>query len=169
VRFGAQRRDGHAHTAEGGRVMSVKVILRADLQGLGKRGDIVDVSDGYARNYLLPNGHAFKATDGAVSQAGAMRRARDQRDAHDREGAQAIATTLVAKIITIPAKAGPDGKLYGSVTPSDVVEAIAEQTNISLDRKQLHMDPIKSLGEHSVSAKLHTAVEFPIRVEVVKR
>ena len=149
--------------------MSVKVILRADLQGLGKRGDIVDVSDGYARNFLLPNGHAFKASEGAVTQAGAMRRARDLRDAHAREGAQAIATALVAKIITIPAKSGPDGKLYGSVTSADVVEAIAAQTNINLDRKQLHMDPIKSLGEHSVSAKLHSAVEFPITVEVVKR
>jgi large subunit ribosomal protein L9 len=149
--------------------MSVKVILRADLQGLGKRGDIVDVADGYARNFLLPNGHAFKATDGAVAQAGAMRRARDLRDAHDREGAQAIATKLVAKVITITAKSGPDGKLYGSVTTADVAEAIAEQTGINLERRQIHMEPIKSLGEHSVSAKLHSAVEFPITVEVVKR
>jgi large subunit ribosomal protein L9 len=149
--------------------MSIKVILRADLQGLGKRGDIVDVADGYARNFLLPNGHAFKATDGAVAQAGAMRRARDLRDAHDREGAQAIATKLVAKVITITAKSGPDGKLYGSVTTADVAEAIAEQTGINLERRQIHMEPIKSLGEHSVSAKLHSAVEFPITVEVVKR
>jgi large subunit ribosomal protein L9 len=149
--------------------MSTKVILRADLQGLGKRGDIVDVSDGYARNFLLPKGHAFTATDGAVSQAGAMRRARDLRDAHEREGAQAIATKLVAKVITIAAKSGPDGKLYGSVTSADVATAIEAQTGISLERKQLHMDPLKSLGEHSVSAKLHSAVEFPIRIEVVKR
>ena len=127
------------------------------------------MADGYARNFLLPNGHAFKATDGAVSQAGAMRRARDLRDAHDREGAQAIATKLVAKVITITAKSGPDGKLYGSVTTADVAEAIAEQTGINLERKQIHMEPIKSLGEHSVSAKLHSAVEFPITVEVVKR
>ncbi len=149
--------------------MTTKVILRADLQGLGKRGDIVDVSDGYARNFLLPKGHAFTATDGAVSQAGAMRRARDLRDAHDREGAQAIATKLVAKVITIAAKSGPDGKLYGSVTSADVATAIEAQTGITLERKQLHMDPLKSLGEHSVSAKLHSAVEFPIRIEVVKR
>ena len=149
--------------------MSVKVILRADRQGLGKRGDIVDVADGYARNYLLPKGHAFKATDGAVTQAGAMRRARDLRDAHDREGAQAIATRLVAKVITISAKSGPDGKLYGSVTSADVVDAIAAQANIQLERKQIHMEPIKSLGEHSIAAKLHSAVEFPITVEVVKR
>ena len=149
--------------------MSVKVILRADMKGLGKRGDIVEVADGHARNFLLPGGHAFAASEGAVSQAGAMRRARDLRDTHDRESAQTIATALVAKIITISAKAGPDGKLFGSVTPADVADAIAEQTHIELDRKQLHMDPIKSLGDHSVSAKLHSAVEFPIRIEVVRK
>jgi large subunit ribosomal protein L9 len=149
--------------------MTVKVILREDLQGVGKRGDIVEVADGYARNFLLPKGHAFTATDGAVAQAGAMRRARDLRDAQDRDSATAIATALVPKIITIPAKSGQDGKLYGSVTAADVVAAIEEQTNIALDRKQLHMEPIKTIGEHSVSAKLHSAVEFPITVEVVKK
>jgi len=149
--------------------VSVKVILREDMKGVGKRGDIVDVSDGYARNFLLPKGHAFVATDGAVSQAGAMRRARDLRDAQDRDSATSIATALVPKIITISAKSGQDGKLYGSVTAADVVAAIEEQTNIALDRKQLHMDPIKTIGEHSVSAKLHSAVEFPIRIDVVKK
>jgi large subunit ribosomal protein L9 len=92
----------------------VRVILRNDLAGLGKRGDIVDVADGHARNYLLPKGHAMKATDGAVSQAKAMRRARDLRDAADRESAQSIASALVARTIVIPAKAGSEGKLFGS-------------------------------------------------------
>ncbi len=149
--------------------MSVKLVLRDDLKGIGKRGDIVEVSDGYARNFLLPKGFAFVATDGAVNQAGAMRRARDLRDAQDRDSATSIATALVPKVIVIPAKAGKDGRLYGSVTAADVVAAIEEQTNIALDRKQLHMEPIKTLGEHSVSAKLHSAVEFPIRLEVVTR
>jgi large subunit ribosomal protein L9 len=149
--------------------MSVRVILRDDLKGVGKRGDIVEVADGYARNFLLPKGHAFTATDGAVTQAGAMRRARDLRDAQDRDSATAIASALVPKIIQISVKSAHDGKLYGSITAADVVEAIEEQTNISLDRKQIHMDPIKTLGEHSVSAKLHSAVEFPIRIEVTKR
>ena len=147
----------------------MKLLLRSDVEGVGKRGDIVDVSDGYARNFLIPKGHAFVATDGAVSQAGAMRRARDLRDTQDRDSATTIATTLVPKIITISAKAAGDGKLYGSVTAADVVAAIEEQTSISLDRKQLHMEPIKTLGEHSISAKLHSAVEFPIRIEVVKK
>ena len=149
--------------------MSTKIILRSDIDKLGKRGDIVEVSDGHFRNYLSPRGLAIKATDGAVSQANAMRRARDLRDATDREGAQAIASKLVAKTITIPVKAGPEGRLYGSVTAADVAEAIEEQTGISIDRKQLNVPAIKAVGEHSVTAKLHSAVEFPITLEITAR
>lgn len=145
----------------------MKVILRNDLEGLGKRGDIVEVADGYGRNYLLPRGIAFLATPGAVDQAARMRRARDLRDSQDREAAQTIATTLVPKVITIPAKAGQEGKLFGSVTSSDVVAAVREQTGIELDRRQLETEPIKSVGQHTVTAKLHRDVSFPITVEVV--
>lgn len=145
----------------------MKVILRNDLDGLGKRGDIVDVADGYGRNYLLPRGMAFLATAGAVDQAARMRRARDLRDSQDREAAQTVATTLVPKIITIAAKAGYEGKLFGSVTTADVVEAVREQTGISLDRRQVETEPIKALGQHTVTAKLHSTVSFPITVEVV--
>jgi len=102
----------------------MRVILRRDLGGLGKRGDIVDVADGYGRNYLLSRGLALKATEGAVDQAAKMRRSRDLRDAHDREAAQTVATTLVPKIITIAAKSGSEGKLFGSITVADVVDAV---------------------------------------------
>ncbi|HEY7628544.1 MAG TPA: 50S ribosomal protein L9 [Ilumatobacteraceae bacterium] len=147
----------------------MRVILRSDRKGLGKRGDIVEVSDGHARNFLLPRGHALVASEGAVTQAAAMRRSRDLRDAQDREGAQTIAATLVAKVITIPAKSGSEGKLYGSVTAADVAHAVEQQTSVVLDRKQLHMEPIKSLGTHTVTAKLHSDVEFPITVDVVTK
>ena len=147
----------------------MKVILREDRQGLGKRGDIVEVSDGYARNFLLLKGRAIKATDGAVEQAGRMRRARDLRDAADREGAQAIASKLVATVINIEMKAGAEGKLFGSVTAADVAEAIEAQTGISIERKQLHIDHVKALGTHTATAKLHADVEFPITVEVTKK
>jgi large subunit ribosomal protein L9 len=147
----------------------MRVILRSDRKGLGKRGDIVEVSDGHARNFLLPKGHALVASDGAVSQAAAMRRSRDLRDAQDRESAQTIAATLVAKVITIPAKSGTEGKLYGSVTAADVVEAVEQQTKIVLDRKNVHMDPIKTLGSHQITAKLHADVEFPITVDVISK
>jgi large subunit ribosomal protein L9 len=147
----------------------MKVILRNDLAGVGKRGDIVEVADGYGRNYLLPKGHAIVASDGAVSQAKAMRRARDLRDAADRESAQTIASALVARTITIQAKAGGEGKLFGSVTTGDIAQAIHEQANISIDRKKLHVEQIKSLGTYSVAVKLHSDVEFPVSVEVVKK
>lgn len=145
----------------------MKVILRSDLANVGKRGDIVDVSDGFGRNYLLPRGLAIVATDGAVEQAAKMRRARDLRDASDREAAQTIATTLVPKIIEISAKAGSEGRLFGSVTAADVVAAVEQQTGVSLDRRQLEVEAIKSTGQHTVTAKLHTDVAFPITIEVV--
>ena len=146
----------------------MKLILRNDLAGVGKRGDIVEVADGYARNYLLPKGFALVATDGAVNQAKSMRRARDLRDAADRESAQTIASALVARTIKITAKAGAEGKLFGSVTTGDIAQAIHEQANISIDRKKLHVEQIKSLGMYSVAVKLHSDVEFPVSVEVVK-
>lgn len=145
-----------------------KLILRSDLAGIGKRGDIVEVSDGHARNYLIPQGLAMVATDGAVSQAKAMRRSRDLRDAADRESAQTIASALVARTITITQKAGAEGRLFGSVTSGDIAQAIHAQANISIDRKKINVEPIKTLGTYSVAVKLHSDVEFPVNVEVVK-
>ena len=145
----------------------MKVILRADVDGLGKRGDIVEVAAGYGRNFLLPRSLAFVASDGAVDQAAKMRRARDLRDASDREAAQTVATTLVPKVITISAKAGHEGKLFGSVTTADVVDAVREQTGVELERRQLDSEPLKTIGQHVVTAKLHSDVSFPITVEIV--
>src|SRR5262245_3938485 len=129
----------------------MKVILRSDIAKVGKRGDIIDVSDGYARNFLFPKGLAMKATDGAVQQAASMRRARDLRDAQDRSAAEEVARRLVAKVITIPAKAGTEGRLFGSVTAADIVEAVEKQAGVVIDRRKLVLaDPIKSLGSHQV-------------------
>lgn len=143
-----------------------KVILRADVSGLGKRGDIVEVADGFSRNYLLPRSLAISATPGAVGQAKAMRRARDLRDAQDREAAQEIARTLVTRTVAIKAKAGTEGRLFGSVTAADVVDAIAAQTGIQLEKRQVRLDPIKTTGSHSVGIKLHADVEFPVSLEI---
>lgn len=145
----------------------MKVILRSDLDGLGKRGDIIEVADGHARNFLLPKGHAITASDGAVEQAGRMRRARDQRDSSAREAATHIASTLVPKVIQVTAKAGPEGKLFGSVTASDIVEAVKAQTDIELERRQLEVELIKTTGQHTVTASLHADVSFPITIDVV--
>jgi large subunit ribosomal protein L9 len=145
----------------------MKVILRSDLDGLGKRGDIVEVADGHARNFLFPKGHAIVASDGAIEQAGRMRSARDQRDSSAREAATLIASTLVPKVITVAVKAGPEGKLFGSVHAADIVEAVKEQTDIELDRRQLEVDIIKTTGQHTVTASLHNDVSFPITIDVV--
>jgi len=145
----------------------MKLILRSDLARVGKRGDIIEVADGYARNYLLPRQLAIRATDGAVEQAAKMRRSRDIRDASDKEASQSIASALVPKVIEISAKAGREGKLFGSVTAADVVEAISAQTGIDLDRKSLEIDTIKTLGSHTVTARLHADVSFPIRLDIV--
>ncbi len=147
--------------------MAAKVILREDVANLGKRGDICEVSDGYARNFLLPKGLAMRANDGAIAQAGSMRRARDVRDAQERGEAEAVASKLVPRTITVKAKAGPEGRLFGSVTAADIVEAVEAQTGIVLDRRRLLLaEPIKQIGTHSVAVKLHADVEFPVTVDV---
>jgi large subunit ribosomal protein L9 len=146
----------------------VRVVLRADVQAVGKRGDIVEVADGYARNLLLPTGQAMIATPGVVSQAGAMRRSRDMRDAKDREGSEAIARRLVPIVIRIEARSGSEGRLFGSVTTSDIVEAVKSQANVELDtRKLLSDEPIRTLGTHEVGVRLHPEVEFRLTIEVV--
>jgi large subunit ribosomal protein L9 len=146
----------------------VKLILKADIAGVGHRGDIVDVADGYGRNYLVPKGMAMLATGGAEAQAKAMRRARDVRDAVDREAAEEVAKTLVATTILITAKAGPEGKLFGSVAAADIVDAVRQQSGVELDRKQLVLEEhIKEVGTHQVFAKLHSDVSFPLTIEVV--
>ena len=146
----------------------MKLVLRADVDQVGKKGDIVDVADGYGRNFLVPKGLAFLASPGVTAQAAAMRRSRDLRDANDRAAAEEVARTLVPRVVTITARASGEGKLFGSVTTTEIAEAVTAQTGVELDRRKLHLDePIKSLGQHLVPAKLHADVEFPITVEVV--
>ena len=146
----------------------MQVVLRADVEGVGKKGDVLVVADGFARNFLIPKGRAIKATPGGQRQADAMRRSRDVKDAREREGAEAVARSLVPEVIRIPAKAGSEGRLFGSVTPADVAEAVAAQTGVELDRRKLRIDePIKTLGSHEVPVKLHGDVEFRLNVEVV--
>lgn len=145
----------------------MKVILRADVERVGKKGDILDVADGYARNFLVPKGLAFKASDGAVAQAQAMRRSRDIKDAAERSAAEDVARQLVPKVIAVSARAGGEGRLFGSITAADVVEAVQAQTGIELDRRKVSLEePIREVGTHRVNVKLHSDVEFPVTVEV---
>lgn len=146
----------------------MELILRNDVQGVGQRGDLVTVADGYARNYLLPKGWAFEATAGSHAQAEAMRRKRQLADAAARSAAEDVAKTLVSRAITVSAKTSSGERLFGSVTPADVAAAIQAQVDIEVDPHNLHVEePIRTVGTHEVHAKLHHDVEFPVTVEVV--
>jgi len=147
----------------------MRVVLHADVEGVGTKGEVVDVADGHARNLLLPSGRAVKATAGAEAQAQGMRRRRSVRDASDRAAAEEIAKILVPMTVTVRAKsASGEGRLFGSVGTADVADAIRSVTGIVLDRRKLVLDePIKETGEFQLTARLHPSVQFPVRIEVV--
>lgn len=147
---------------------NLKVILREDVDGLGNRGDVVEVSKGYLRNFLEPLSLAIPATEGAQGQATAMRKAHATRDAAARESAEEIARVIVSKEVVVTAQAGETGKLFGSITAADISEAVLDQAGIEIDRKAIRLDdPIKELGDYHVMARLHSSVEFPINLKVV--
>ena len=146
----------------------MKVVLRHDIDGVGRRGDIVEVADGYARNYLFPGGHGIAATSGVESQAASMRRARDLREARDREAAQAKAKVLAGATLRLVARAGSSGKLFGSVGVADVAQAARDQKGVELERHQVLLDePIKALGTYEVPVRLYGDVGTAVMVEVV--
>ncbi|MFV0526343.1 MAG: 50S ribosomal protein L9 [Acidimicrobiales bacterium] len=146
----------------------MRVVLHERVDGLGQRGDIVEVADGHARNMLIPKGLAQQASPGVEAQAAAMKKAWEVSNARQRKAAEDIAKVLVATTVEIPMRSGGDGRLFGSVTAADVAEAIHNQVDIDLDRKTVHLDePIRSLGTHVVTVKAHPEVEFPVSVSVV--
>ena len=143
-------------------------MLRDDVENIGRKGDLIEVTDGFARNYLVPRGLAMKATKGVVQQAEAMRRNREARDARDREAAQALADQLTGQRIELRARAGEGGRLFGSVTSADVVDAVRAQTGVELDRRKTQLaEPLKELGAVEVPVKLHSDVEVTLTVDVV--
>jgi large subunit ribosomal protein L9 len=145
----------------------MKVILRSDVDGVGNAGDVLDVADGYARNYLVPQGLALRATGGTMAQASAMQRSRDTKDSRAREAAEEIARKLVPVVVAMSARVGSGEQLYGSVTTSEIAEAVLAQTSIELDRRKMTLDePIKTVGTHEVGVRLHSEVRFSLTVEV---
>ena len=145
----------------------MEVILREDVKSLGKAGDLVRVKPGYGRNYLLPSGLAYEATEGNKKRIAAETRARSTRADAERADAQAQAARLGAIELTITGKAGEEGKLFGSVTASDIAEALAAK-GVEVDRRRVELDqPIKTLGRHTVGVRLHADVRAEIRVDVV--
>jgi large subunit ribosomal protein L9 len=145
----------------------VKVLLRRDVKGTGRRGDIVTVTSGHARNYLIPNGLAVEATEGAVAQADTVKRSRDVREAADRDSARVIAAVFAATPLVVNAKAGATGKLFGSVTASDIVTAVEQQFHVVIERKHVEIaTPIRDVGSHQVTVGLYGDVRGTLTVEV---
>jgi large subunit ribosomal protein L9 len=145
----------------------MKVILQKPVEKLGDPGDVVDVAAGYARNYLVPHGLAVRAEKGALKHAENLKRTHASRQSKEKVEFEAVASTLIASTVSIPARAGEEGKLFGSVTATEIASAIEAQTGIKVDRKDVHLDePIRSLGTHEVRIHLFPEVEPVLTIEV---
>jgi large subunit ribosomal protein L9 len=145
----------------------MKVLLRADVPGVGRRGDIVKVAGGFARNFLLPEGRAIVATEGVTGQAEQMRRGRDLREAQDRSAAEAQAQILAGASIPMAARAGGGGRLFGSIGPADVADAIKAARGVEIDRKHIVLpEHIKETGSYEVTVELFDNVSTIVTVEV---
>ena len=145
----------------------MEVILREDVKSLGRAGELVRVRPGYARNFLLPQGLAYEASEGNKKRIAGEQKARAAKLAEQRAGAEAEAARFAAVTVTIAAKAGEEGKLFGSVTAQDIADALAAQGQ-PVDRRKLDLDhPIKLLGWHTVAVRLHPEVAAEVRVQVV--
>jgi large subunit ribosomal protein L9 len=145
----------------------MKIILQKEVDKLGVPGDVVTVADGYARNFLVPRGLAIPASKGAVRHVESLRRAHGVRVNKAKVAAEEVASRLTANPIVVKARAGEDGRLFGSITTADLAEEITAQANETIDRRDIHLEePIRSLGTHEVSVRLHPEVDATISVQV---
>jgi len=145
----------------------IEVILREDVKTLGRAGEMVRVKPGYARNYLLPQGLAYEATEGNKKRIAGESRARASRDQAEKVQAEQVATTLSAVTLNLSGKAGEEGKLFGSITSQDVADALARAGH-TVDKRRIELNhPIKTIGEHAVRIRLHPEVHAELRVSVV--
>lgn len=143
------------------------VILLKDVKGTGKAGEIVKVSDGYARNMLIPRGMAKEATDGNVRSLEKAKAVQAQKDADAKAASEKLAEELKDKEIVIRTKGGEGGKLFGSITTKDIEAAVKDQLGVKIDKKKMQMEsPIKHIGSHEVAVKLAGGVAAVIRVKV---
>lgn len=148
--------------------MTTKLILTHEVTGLGAPGDVIEVKDGYARNYLLPRGLATGWTKGAQKQIDAIQAARRKREIATIEGARAARDSLQSKPVIVQVRSGESGRLFGAVTTSDIAEAVAAVGGVQVDRRKIEVkNPIKSLGSHQVSVRLHDDVSATLEVQVV--
>jgi large subunit ribosomal protein L9 len=145
----------------------MKVLFKKDVPDVAKAGQVKDVADGYARNFLIPRGFAIAATAGALKQVADVQAVAARHAAEEEQAARGLKERLEAKPIIIEAKAGSQGRLYGSITTADVASAIQKQVGATLDRRDLDLvDPVRQVGTYQVTARLHRAVTANVAIEV---
>ena len=146
----------------------MKIILQREVDKLGRPGDVVNVADGYAMNYLIPRGMAARATKGAIKHAERLRFGQDERIRKSLTEAQALAQALTGSPLRVKARAGDDGRLFGSITAADLAKELQSRTDAPLNRRHVRLDePIRSVGTHEASVRLHPDVNVALTVEVV--
>lgn len=146
----------------------MKVILTQSVDSLGVKGDVVDVANGYARNYLVPKKFAVKASKGSLKQAEAMRQSRIENARKALEEARILADSLSGTRVVVAARAGDTGNLFGSIGAADIAEAIVKFTGIDIDQKMISLDePIKEIGLHEIAIKPHSDVEVSVTLDVI--
>lgn len=146
----------------------MRLILTQEVGGLGSPGDVIEVKDGYGRNYLLPQGFAMKATKGAEKQIETLQRTRAAREVATLEEARSVAGQLGALAVTLKARAGDNGRLFGSVTTTDIVDAVSAAGGPELDRRRVELHgSIKSIGKHTVTVRIHPEVAAEVSLDVV--
>jgi large subunit ribosomal protein L9 len=146
----------------------MKLILTQEVTGLGAPGDIVDVKDGYGRNFLIPRNFAVRWTKGGERTVESIKAARSSREVRDLDHAKEIKAKLESTAVNLPVRAGEGGRLFGSVTVGDIAEAINAETGANVDKRKVIVgNPIKSLGAHQVTVKLHDELDAQVNLNVV--
>ena len=146
----------------------MKLILTQEVSGLGTPGDVVDVKDGYARNYLLPRSLAVAWTKGGEKQVASIQKARTTREIKSQDEAETVKARLESQPVRLSAKAGASGRLFGAVTPADIAAAVTQAGGPLLDRRKIELaQPVKSLGSHQLIVHLHEGVKATVTLEVV--
>jgi large subunit ribosomal protein L9 len=142
----------------------MKVLLLKDVDNLGSAGDVVTISDGYGRNYLIPRRLAKMATKGTVQEANQIRKVGERKRARELEDAQALARRIEGLTLTFQARAGEKGKLYGSITPAEMAESLERELGQEIDRRKIVADPLRQVGEHLVAVRLMGDVSATLKV-----
>ncbi len=146
----------------------MKVLMKQDVAKIGKKGELLEVKEGYARNFLIPNGLAVEASGGAMKQHDEEKKAQDRRKAKEKDEAQEQAKKIEALSILLKHKAGEEGRLFGSITSAEIAEAV-NQKGFTIDKKKIHLDePIRLVGDYTVKIKIHPEVSADLSVKVEK-